>query len=88
MAPQRIIHHLTSNQEVFRRLLENTSVEEYTFRPDARAWCLLEVTCHLLDEEVEDFRARVNHVLMTPDVPLKPISPEKWPIKKLFRERF
>lgn len=74
-----IISELNRNQEVFHHLLRSATKEQYTFKPDPKTWCLLEVVCHLLDEEIEDFRARVEHVLSRPGQPLNPIRPETWP---------
>lgn len=48
---------------------------------------MLEVACHLLDEEVEDFRARVHHILTTPNLPLQPISPHKWPAERNYYQK-
>ncbi len=87
MEPETIFQKLNDNQRVFKYLLENKSIEEYTFRPDSHSWCLLEVVCHLLDEEVEDFRARVNHILTTPNLPLPPISPHKWPVARNYLQK-
>jgi len=87
MQPQTIVKKLEENTSVFKYLLKNKSIEEYTFRPNHNSWCLLEVVCHVLDEEVEDFRARVAHVLTHPNLPLKPISPEKWPMERNYLEK-
>ncbi len=52
--------------------------ELYLWRPGPEKWCLLEVICHLYDEEREDFRARTRHVLETPETPMPPIDPVGW----------
>ncbi len=82
MQPNAIITKLKSNRFVFQHLLEGCSREHYLFKPLDDSWCLLEVICHLLDEEREDFRTRVKHVLTTPDLPLQPITPETWPLER------
>lgn len=87
MKPETIFQKLKDNQSVFKYFLENKSLEEYTFKSDNNSWCLLEVACHLLDEEVEDFRARVNHVLTTPNLPLLPIAPHKWPLERNYLQK-
>ena len=43
-----------------------------------RKMVLLEIVCHLLDEEIYDFRTRVKHALDTPEKELTPIDPEGW----------
>jgi hypothetical protein len=48
------------------------------WKPNPEKWCLLEIVCHLYDEEREDFRARTKHTLETPNAPLPPIDPQGW----------
>ena len=73
-----IIQELKRNRNVFNDLLSGTSREKYLWKESPEKWCLLEMVCHLCDEEREDFRARVKHVLTTPDLPLPPIDPQGW----------
>ncbi len=40
-----------------------------------------------MDEEIEDFRARVAHVLTNGDEPLKPINPETWPKERNYLDQ-
>lgn len=74
----KIANHLTENLPVFRDLLSNMTNEEYLYRPAPEKWCALEIVCHLVDEEREDFRARTRHVLEQPDAPLPSIDPVGW----------
>jgi hypothetical protein len=87
MKPESIIRKLASNQLVFQHLLINIPGEAETFISNEGEWCLLEVVCHLLDEEVEDFRARVKSILSDANAPLKAISPEKWPKERNYMEQ-
>ena len=73
-----IADELNRNLEVFRGLFRGAGQEMYLWRPSPGKWCMLEVLCHLLDEEREDFRARVQQVLADPTAPLKPIDPQGW----------
>lgn len=52
--------------------------EEYLWKSNFDKWCLLEIICHLYDEEREDFRARIRHVLETPTKPLPQFDPTEW----------
>lgn len=70
-----IIQNLEQNQSVFESLFSGLSKETYMWKPRAEKWCLLEIVCHLHDEEREDFRARVKHVLETPDELFPPFDP-------------
>jgi hypothetical protein len=73
-----IINELDRNRTVFESLLSGLKQEEYLWKPSEDKWCLLEVLCHLYDEEREDFKERLNHVLQYPGQPFKPIDPEGW----------
>ena len=87
MLPRTITGKLQANKLVFQHLLETCTEEQYSFRADSNSWCLLEIVCHLLDEEVEDFRARVKSILLDPNEPLKPISPEEWPKERSYLQQ-
>ena len=66
MKPIEIIHQLESNRLVFQSLLSGRNKEEYTFKPDNESWSILEILCHLIDEEREDFKTRIRNTLDTP----------------------
>lgn len=46
------------------------------WKPASGAWSVLEIVCHLVDEEVEDFRVRVLSTLEDPARPWPRIDPE------------
>ena len=75
---KKIIISLQRNGSVFEKLLKGTPEEEFRWREREGKWNLLEVICHLYDEEKEDFRARVKSVLDNPDQHLPPIDPVGW----------
>lgn len=78
MNPYPIIKELSRNQNVFRDLLSGLTADEFRWKQSDEKWCLLEIVCHLYDEEREDFRARVKHTLETPHEPMPPIDPQGW----------
>ena len=82
MSIKRTIKELERNKEVFKSLLSDKNFEEYSWRPQPEKWSLLEIVCHLLDEEKEDFRARIEHTLEFPFKKMKPINPEGWVIER------
>lgn len=43
---------------------------------------MLEVLCHLVDEEKEDFRTRVEYVLRDPNEQLPMFDPAEWPASR------
>ncbi len=75
---KKIISSLEQNRGVFQKIFENTPEPEYRWREREGKWNLLEVVCHLYDEEKEDFRARIKSVLENPENHLVPIDPEGW----------
>lgn len=87
MDHHRIIENLSSNQHVFSSILANKNREEYLWKPKADSWCLLEVVCHLYDEEREDFRGRVKHTLETPNEPLPMFDQIAWVKDRKYMEQ-
>lgn len=83
----RIIDHLTANWQVFESLLTDVSPQEASWKPDKSQWSILQILCHLIDEEREDFRTRVKHVLETPDQPIPPIDPQGWVMDRNYADQ-
>lgn len=87
-----IITELGRNKSLFKSLLFDMNKEEYLWKPNVSKWCALEVVCHLIDEEVEDFRARVQLQLECAGKTPQHINPEGWVqdrgyIKRNFKEQ-
>jgi len=76
--PDAIVAELGRNREVFSHLLSDQRQVAYSWRPAPGKWNLLEIVCHLVDEEREDFRARVQHALESRDTAPPPIDPVSW----------
>jgi len=87
MRHSEIIEKLAGNRAVFTGLLKNKSRTEYLWKPKESKWCLLEIVCHLLDEEKEDFRTRVKQTLEKPSTPPPPIDPVNWVIQRKYIEQ-
>ena len=75
---ENIISEFTSNGRIFADLLNPKNSSEFLYRPSIEKWNLLEITCHLLDEERLDFRARMKHIMENPDKEMEPIDPQGW----------
>ena len=75
MEISEVIAALEANGKVFETTLTSIPVTMVSWKLNAKDWCPLEIICHLLDEEREDFRARVKHALETPNSPLVPFDP-------------
>ena len=78
---------LSNSTEIIRALLSGISQEEASRKPSPGSWSILEVTCHLHDEEREDFRKRLNFILhdQTGEYPL--INPQKWVTERNYNQQ-
>lgn len=54
---------LTRQAEGIRQLASGVSAEQARWKPAPDSWSILEVVNHLYDEEREDFRTRLKHIL-------------------------
>jgi DinB superfamily len=75
---QKIILKLEKNSAIFRDLLEGLPRDEYLWKYDEAKWCLLEIVCHLYDEEREDFSTRLSYALESSFEPPPRIDPVIW----------
>lgn len=82
-----VIESLARNRDVFLGLLDGLTAEETSWKPQPQKWSLLEIVCHLYDEEREDFRTRVQHTLTSPTTDAPPIDPEGWVISRKYSEQ-
>jgi hypothetical protein len=87
MSPEKITEELEQNKKVFRELLSNKPKESILWSQNPEKWCLLEVVCHLYDEEREDFRTRVKCVLEDPAAPPPPFDPLVWVEERNYKEQ-
>lgn len=72
---QELIH----STETIRALLAGVSQEEAQVKPSKSVWSILEVMCHLHDEEREDFREHLDFILHRQDKDeWHPIAPQAW----------
>jgi hypothetical protein len=73
-----VAEQLKKNKFVFQSLLEGVEPELIVWRPQPDKWCLLEIVCHLFDEEQYDFRFRAQWVLEQPKVLPPTFNPLEW----------
>ena len=60
-----LYQELQNSTEMIRALLSGVPPEEARIKPSAESWSILEVVCHLYDEEREDFREHLDFILST-----------------------
>jgi hypothetical protein len=78
---------LADGAEVIPALLAGITPAEARFKPQPDTWSVLEVVCHLYDEEREDFRQRLDILLHRPADPWPPINPQGWVSERAYNER-
>jgi DinB superfamily len=78
---------LSATGEAIQSLASGLSAEEARWKPAPGKWSILEVVNHLADEEVEDFRARLDVLLHRPDDDFEPIDPRGWVAARAYLER-
>lgn len=81
------IQQLEAQAQALPGLAGGVSAEDARWRPAADQWSMLEVYCHLLDEEREDFRQRLDLILHHPGAPWPPIDPVGWVTERAYQER-
>jgi hypothetical protein len=72
------LSQLTANAAAIEQFVESVADAQAPWRPTEDAWSVLEVVNHLLDEECEDFRFRLQHLLSGSSEPWPPIAPQSW----------
>ena len=82
----RLIAMLERNGGVLATAVEGVSPEDARWRPDDGAWSILEIVRHLVDEEQDDFRTRVEHTLRDPEAAWPPIDPEGWAAERRYND--
>ena len=87
MKVKEIIDRLESNGRVFYALLNGVDHNQTTWRPEPDMWSLLEIVCHLLDEEIEDFRQRTKVCLENPGQSPPAINPGEWVKSRDYQSR-
>lgn len=63
------------------------SSNDVLWRPDPKSWSVLEIVCHLADEEVEDFPTRVFLTLEDPAKDWPGIDPQGWAVSRDYQSR-
>lgn len=78
---------LTNSTEMIRALLKDIDQEQAQLKPSRGSWSILEVVCHLYDEEREDFREHLDFILHRQHEEWHPISPFAWVKLRKYNEQ-
>ena len=69
-----IIDRLARTAPAFRALTAIVMPDDARWKPAPEHWSVLEIACHLCDEEREDFGFRVRSTMETPENPWPPLD--------------
>jgi hypothetical protein len=83
----RLVSQMANNAARIRALVQEISEEQARWKPDQDTWSILEVVNHLLDEEREDFRVRLDYTLHRPGERWPPIDPGGWVTARSYNEQ-
>jgi len=67
-------------------VVRDVTDDDSRWKPPDGAWSILEVVCHLADEEEFDFRKRAKLTLSNPSQPWPPIDPEGWAVERHYND--
>jgi hypothetical protein len=70
---------------VLEALLKDLDAATWRAPPAPAEWAAVEIVCHLRDEEVEDFGARIK-VVLEGGASFAPIDPERWAVERRYLE--
>lgn len=82
-----LYHELQNSTEMIRSLMAGITREESQVRPAPETWSILEVTCHLYDEEREDFREHLDFILNRQNDEYHVIDPQAWIEERRYNEQ-
>jgi hypothetical protein len=82
-----LYQELVNSTEMIRALLAGITQEEAQTRPDLESWSMLEVVCHLYDEEHEDFREHLDFIVHRQDEDYHAINPQAWIKDRRYNEQ-
>ena len=73
-----LVERLRANARVLEASIRGVAPAQARWKPAPDQWSLLEVTAHLAEEEVLDFRTRLDLTLHQPETEWPPIHPQRW----------
>ena len=82
-----LYQELVNSTEMIRALIRDIDQEQAQVKPDAESWSILEVVCHLYDEEREDFREHLDFILHRQNEEWHRIDPEGWVVERKYNEQ-
>lgn len=84
---QTLYQELANSTEMIRASLTGVNEAESRVKPNAGSWSILEVVCHLHDEEREDFREHLDFILHRQNEEYHVIDPQRWVTERKYNEQ-
>lgn len=82
-----LIESLERFGDILPATLVRLSRQDAAWKPESSQWSVLEIVCHLADEEVEDFRLRVKMTLENPAESWPEIDPVAAAVERKYNEQ-
>src|SRR5262245_58273810 len=82
-----LYQELVDRTEMIRALLADVTQAAAQVKPSPKSWSILEVTCHLYDEEREDFREHLDFILHRQNEEWHRIDPQAWVLERKYNEQ-
>ena len=84
---QHLAVHMAQHAVAIRALLQGITDPQARSHPDLASWSVIEVLNHLLDEEREDFKVRIDYTLHRPGEAWPETHPQGWVTERRYNER-
>ena len=84
---ETLYRELENSTGMIRALLSGITQEEAQIKPTVESWSILEVICHLYDEEREDFREHLDFILHRQNEEWHRIDPQAWVTERKYNEQ-
>jgi hypothetical protein len=84
---RQFTEQLSDSAAVIEEILKNVTQEQAQWKPAPEKWSILEVVNHLYDEEIEDFRDRLDMVFHYPGKNCNANNPEAWVTEREYNKR-
>jgi len=78
---------LQDSTGMIRALLKGVAPQEARIKPSSDSWSILEVVCHLYDEEREDFREHLDFILHRRKKRWHVIDTEGWVTRRKYNDQ-
>ncbi len=78
---------LTYSADMIKVLLAGVTQDEAQVKPSPDSWSMLEVACHLYDEEREDFREHLDFILHRRSDEWHSIDPIGWVTERKYNQQ-